>query len=156
MPLFIKTLLLLSVFSLFSTISFCQPTSTEKTIKVPSEFVIPLGALYSSNLFYWYWRVVSNCRHLTDREIYGFPIAKIINSNKIKIKLKELGDAYEKDIYKNKSQLITQNKKSGTVKQDVYFIVKSKNIIDEIDKFISKIYSMSEKELDFIINYDIK
>ena len=37
-----------------------------------------------------------------------------------------------------------------------YYPVKSKTIIDEIDKVLAKHYGFTEEELDFIINYDIK
>ena len=33
---------------------------------------------------------------------------------------------------------------------------KSKEVIDKIDKVLAKHYGFTEKELDFIINYDIK
>ena len=32
----------------------------------------------------------------------------------------------------------------------------SKDIIDDIDKVLAKHYGLTEEELDFIINYDIK
>ena len=35
-------------------------------------------------------------------------------------------------------------------------IQSSKSIIDEIDKVLAKHYGLTEEELDFIINYDIK
>ena len=41
------------------------------------------------------------------------------------------------------------------VKQHFY-IRKSKEIIDEIDKVLAEHYNFTEEELDFIINYDIK
>jgi len=34
--------------------------------------------------------------------------------------------------------------------------MKSKSIIDEIDKILAEHYGFTEEELDFIINYDIK
>ncbi|SDL76764.1 hypothetical protein SAMN04487899_10648 [Segatella bryantii] len=37
-----------------------------------------------------------------------------------------------------------------------FFIKFSKPIIDEIDKLLAKVYKLSNEELDFIINYDIK
>ncbi len=40
--------------------------------------------------------------------------------------------------------------------ESYYYPVKSKPIIDEIDRVLAKHYGFTEEELDFIINYDIK
>lgn len=37
-----------------------------------------------------------------------------------------------------------------------FYIRKSKEIIDEIDKVLAQHYGFTDEELDFIINYDIK
>ena len=45
---------------------------------------------------------------------------------------------------------------SGKVFYEEYYPSKSKPIIDEIDKVLAKHYGLTDEELDFIINYDIK
>ena len=37
-----------------------------------------------------------------------------------------------------------------------YYPKRSKNYIDQIDQNIARHYSLTDEELDFIINYDIK
>jgi predicted metal-dependent peptidase len=37
-----------------------------------------------------------------------------------------------------------------------YCPTQAKHVIDEIDKVLSKQYELTEVELDFIVNYDIK
>jgi hypothetical protein len=46
--------------------------------------------------------------------------------------------------------------KTNKCYESYYYPVKSKKIIDEIDKVLAKHYGFTEEELDFIINYDIK
>jgi len=58
----------------FSSESGATQTSTEKIRQVNKADISVFVALYSSTIFYWYWRVVSNCRHLTEREFDAFPI----------------------------------------------------------------------------------
>ena len=136
---------------------FCSATSntttTEKLLKISSNYKKMAVALLSSSLFYWYWRIASNCRHLTNREIDAFPIS----NNSIQDPfLNVLCDKYEESLKKNKKRSVTQNKASGEITQDFYYVRLSKPIIDEIDKLLASHYGFTEEELDFIINYDIK
>ena len=129
-------------------------TSTEKQLFVSSEDKPSIVCSLISNLFYWYWRVVSNCRHLTNREFesYRIPIS-ILNSNS---SLLTLFSQYENDLETNKKRVTTNNKNNGEIIQDFYFMKLSKPIIDEIDKVLARHYGFTDEELDFIINYDIK
>ena len=137
---------------------FSSPTSntttTEKVFKTNIRYQRMISVLLSSSLFYWFWRVVSNCRHLTNREIEAFVIAKGIIENKGQFDA--LCNKYEDSLRKNKKRSVTQNKSTGEIVQDFYFCRLSKPIIDEIDKVLAKHYGFTEEELDFIINYDIK
>jgi hypothetical protein len=46
--------------------------------------------------------------------------------------------------------------KSGKTGTQCFKIQKSKLIIDEIDRVLAKHYGLTDDELDFVINYDIK
>lgn len=123
-------------------------TSTEKVLSIEDKYTKAVVSLMSSSTFYWYWRCISNCRHLTDREISNFRVPDKIYSE---CKLFDLCDEYELSLKNNKHRV-----KSGTKEYDEYCIKKSKSIIDEIDKVLAKHYGFTEEELDYIINYDIK
>lgn len=129
-------------------------TTTEKTFKVTSDNVALVVTLLSSSLFYWYWRVCSNCRHLTNREIDHFPIGNELMKHRMM--LSPLLTRYEESLKANKIRKETNNSNSGKIEQDFYFVRLSKPIIDEIDKVLAKHYGFTDEELDFIINYDIK
>jgi hypothetical protein len=132
-------------------------SSTEKTMMIDNSHKNILVALYSSSLFYWYWRVVSNCRHLTEREFLGFKIPNfLINDEKLRTQINLLHQSYEKNLQSTAERFITENKSSGRIEQDVFFVQNSKPIIDEIDTVLFEYYNFTEEELDFIINYDIK
>ena len=47
-------------------------------------------------------------------------------------------------------------KTSGRVEYDEFYLKESKSIIDEIDRVLAQHYDLTDEELDFIINYDIK
>ena len=129
-------------------------TSTEKIFLISSGNEDLVICCLASNLFYWFWRVVSNCRHLTNRELESFTIASgLQNDSKILMKLRQ---NYEEDLKRNKVRTTTQSKSSGEISQDFYYMKLSKPIIDKIDMLLAEHYGFTEEELDFIINYDIK
>lgn len=129
-------------------------TSTEKTMEVSSERVPMIVSLLSSSLFYWYWRVSSNCRHLTNRELDSFPVPNFLIDNHCDID--EYHKRFEDDLKRNKERTTTHSESKGDITQDFYYVRYSKSIIDEIDSVLAKYYSFTDEELDFIINYDIK
>ena len=131
-------------------------STTEKVLFVPKTIANLLVSALSSTIFYWFWRVTSNCRHLTDRELSAFPIPNTLLEGKSKLTLETLAIEYEKRLNECKNRLVTNNKRSGKVVQDTYNINRSKPIIDEIDKVLAEHYGFTEEELDYIINYDIK
>ena len=128
-------------------------TSTEKSFGVKKDFLPSIVCTLSSSLFYMFWRIVSNCRHLTSREFDAFRVYNQLPQDKA---IQELFVKFEKSLDENKQRSITTSKQSGEIQQDFYFIKLSKPIIDEIDKVLAKHYGFTEEELDFIINYDIK
>ena len=140
----------------FYSESGATQTSTEKMRTVNDDEILVYVALYSSTIFYWYWRIVSNCRHLTDREFDAFPIKPHTFSISEKQLLKNLGQEYETDIRKNAVTLITRNRRTGLIKQDSFKLSLSKFVIDKIDLQICTILGCTDEEIDFIINYDIK
>ena len=104
-------------------------------------------AVINSSLFYWYWRKISDCRHLLVPEIMSFPL-KINHSDLFM--LLNVSQKSEKAILK------TAEIRGGALEYVQYRPSKAKREIDEIDKVLAKHYGFTEEELDFIINYDIK
>lgn len=133
-----------------------KSSSTEKELLVPEKYKMVLVSLFSSSLFYWFWRVVSNCRHLTSREIESFPLAdSIFSGNAYKV-LDDLGRRYEQRLLETKIVSQKNSVYSGEIIQDEYQVSEAKPIIDEIDRVLGAHYGLSEAEVDFIIHYDIK
>ncbi len=107
-------------------------------------------AILNSNTFFWFWEIISDCWHLTNRELTDFLINEDDLSVIQKKTLSYISEELEKDLEKNKSYV-------GTVQTDYeYYHKKSKKIIDKIDALLAEHYGFTEEELDYIINYDIK
>ena len=113
-------------------------------------------AILNSGIFYFWFILFSDCRHLNMREIENFPISYKTIDVQTKLSLKEKNVFLMADFEKNKNRKTTNYKTTGMVEYDEYFPKLSKPIIDEIDKELAKHYGFTDEELDFIINYDIK
>ena len=110
-------------------------------------------ATLSSNTFWWWYTVTSNCRHLNPYDIENFPVPKHLVDDEDLIRM---GELYLKDIDKNSTMLLRMQKQTGKTETQSFKLQQSKPIIDSIDRLLQKHYGFTDEELDFIINYDIK
>jgi hypothetical protein len=119
---------------------FSAPSTLDKKVMV---------AVFNSSLYFWFWELVSDCWHITTKELNNF-FLDLGNIIPHKTQIADLTDMLMKDL-DNKKEFV------GTKQTEYeYYHKLSKNIIDEIDRVFAKQYGFSDEELDFIINYDIK
>ena len=113
-----------------------------------------LCALLSSNLYFWFYHIYSNCKDLNRMELLLFPIPFDKLNKNIIIDIKSVYSDYLQDL-----------KKHSKIKKVNYSIIKSyrefyprysKHLIDQIDYLIKELYCLTDEELQFIINYDIR
>jgi len=114
-----------------------------------------ITAIFNSSFFYWYYVMHSDARTNNPSDLKDFPIDLARFNLKGKDKLAKLNDQLMSDL-ENNSEFIIANLQTGKVKFQQFYPMKSKSIIDEIDKILAEHYGFTEEELDFIINYDIK
>lgn len=115
-------------------------------------YVWPMIAILSSDLFWWWYTITSNCRDLnpTDSRSFRIPESALLDP-----KLNKLGTEYLADLRRNSKMEITV-RPTGKTETQTFKIQKSRLIIDQIDKALSEFYGFTNEELDFIQNYDIK
>ena len=118
-----------------------------------SEILKPVIAILSSDLFWWWYTITTNCRDLNPYDIQNFPIPK---SALYDSQLVELGEMYLEDLRCNSIMQPRVQKTTGRTETQSFKIQKSKHIIDDVDRVLAKHYGFTDEELDFIINYDIK
>ena len=127
----------------------------ELSFSTRSQAKIALCCL-NSNLFYWFITVCSDCRHVNKREVDSLPVdLSNLEAEKDGSNLVKLAQKLMQDIDEN-SEERKMRFKHDTLSIQCIFPVKSKPIIDEIDRILAQHYGFTEEELDFIINYDIK
>ena len=110
----------------------------------------------NSSLFYWWYVILSDCRHLNLREIEHFPIGVDEIDETIKQSLSAVVDDLMLDLKHHAHRKETYYKATGHVVYDEFYPRHSKSIIDKIDRVLAQHYGFTDEELDFIINYDIK
>ena len=118
-----------------------------------SEFIRPIIATLSSDLYWWWYTISSNLRDLNPFDLNNFHLPESVLEDK---KLQELGGKYLLDLKDNSSFLVRNQRQTGRTETQMFKIQKSKPIIEEIDRLLAKHYGFTDEELDFIINYDIK
>lgn len=116
-------------------------------------YVPSVIAALSSNTFWWWYTITSNCRDMNPYDVQNFPLKESFLQDTA---LQKLGETYLKDMKANSQMLTRMQKQTGETKTQSFKISKSKDIINEIDTLLAKHYGFTPEELDFIINYDIK
>ena len=134
--------------------NYSTGSTKEKPIYFNKKLADSIGAILSSNLYFWFYQIYSNNLDLKTYEIisFGFPNLddKIIN------KLDKLYSDYLTDIEKNANIRTTTGKSNYNVSEfKEYKIGKSKYLIDQIDDIICPLYGLTFEETKFIKNYDI-
>ena len=115
--------------------------------------VKPAVAILSSNLFWWWYTITSNLRHVNPSDWKHFPVPHSAMDDPV---LHRLGTEYLADLRRHSTMLIRNQKSTGRTETQSFKIQYSKPIIDQIDRALAPHYGFTDEELDFIINYDIK
>ena len=123
------------------------------------ELFVPKGigdiaiSLLSSSFYYWFWIATSDCYHVTKLDIQTVPVPNTLLGDGA---VQKLTTELTSDLWKHSEKRL-RNRADGSQQEEVNFKVGlSKPIIDQIDQVLAKHYGFTDKELDFIINYDIK
>ena len=132
-------------------------SSTESTISLKNKEIVSLIAgTLNSNLYWFFYVIFSSFHHVNPVDILEFPI----DVDEMELKEKNLLlDASIKllDDMNSKSEIRQRVHKGGSTSKIQTFIPsRSKRFVDEIDNILMKHYELSNVELDYIINYDIK
>lgn len=113
-------------------------------------------AMLNSSLFYLWFILLSDCRHLNRREIENFPAGLDRMDSSAKEKLAETGQKLVRDYRKNARRKSAYYMTTGQVEYDEYYPGLSKPIIDEIDRILARHFGFTPEEIDFIIGFDVR
>jgi adenine-specific DNA-methyltransferase len=134
--------------------NFSTGSTKENSIQFDEKFSDSIGAILSSNLYFWFYQIYSNNLDMKLYEIESFkiPYEKLTDKNIEAIEA--IYKEYLKDIEAN-SKLRKTTRYVNIDSFREYKIGKSKHLIDRIDDFICPLYGLTPEEIEFIKNYEI-
>jgi hypothetical protein len=139
-------------FKIFVDKSFGTDSKSNKSKSIDGEYnLFNILAVLSSNTWWWWYTLHFDMYNCKDYMMFSFPYTYFQNND-----IDELGRLLCKDLFNNAEVKIQSYASTGDRKQLLFIPSKSKPIIDEIDKILADHYKLTQEELDFIINYDIK
>ncbi len=110
------------------------------------------ACLMNSTLFYWFYSCFSDCEHINDVLVRTFRVPQSWSQSPwIEIE-KRL--AHDLKSHSRRKKIYT--KQGHEIEYDELDASQSKPLLDEIDVTLARNYGLTEAELDFVINYDIK
>lgn len=107
-----------------------------------------------STLFYWHWRAHGDGFHCGYGDVYRSPWIHDL-SRSAKRRLSGLSVRLTKALTSSSTNKTIRTKK-GDVTYQEFSASSTKPILDEIDAVLAGEFGLTDAELDFIINYDIK
>ena len=138
----------------FTVNGHSSSSTAEKSFGVESQEILRhVIAVLSSDIYWWWYTITTDCRNHSSSDIQNFPIPESALYDQ---KLIELGKLYLEDLQRNSIMQVRNQRQTGRIETQQFKIQKSKHIIDEIDRVLAEHYGFTDEELDFIINYDIK
>jgi hypothetical protein len=120
---------------------------------------VPLGAadsvlcLLSSSIFYWYWITISDCYHVTRRDVYQMPFPKTMLADG---RFSQLAESLLADLEKH--AICRERLRADGSRQSEYNyrMASSRTILDAIDTTLAEHYGLSSKQLNWVLQCDRK
>ena len=128
-------------------------SSRETILAVSRELLRRVHCVLLSSTFFCYYQWTSNCRDLNPSDIDFSPSPSELASMG---HLDELSTIVEHDYYDKAKTLTMRNKLTGLVELESVSPSRSKILIDAIDEEIGPKLKLTAKQIDTVINYDIK
>lgn len=111
-----------------------------------------VACILNSSLFYWYYSLLSDCEHVNDGLVRGFPIPEDWASSDwagMAVPLQE-----RLDLSSTRKRIRT--KQGHTIEYDELNASAAKKEMDAVDSALASVYGLSAVEFDHLISFDIK
>ncbi|MEZ4524355.1 MAG: Eco57I restriction-modification methylase domain-containing protein [Desulfobacterales bacterium] len=131
-------------------------STKEKPVFVNKKYQHFLGAVLSSNLYFWFYQIYSNNLDLKFYEIEAFPLPDVdLTKPETLSDIENIYNQYLEDIEK-KAKIRKTEKYANIESFKEYKILRSKHFIDKLDDLICPLYGLTQEETDFIKKYEIE
>jgi len=95
---------------------------------------------------------VSDCEHINDALVRAFKIPTTWKDDD----WSDLEHRLAQSLKEHSTRKTINTKQGHRIEYDELDASRSKSVCDEIDRVLGRHYDLTEEELDFIMNYDIK
>lgn len=128
--------------------SFNPGSHEYKQLIYPPQQAAFVNCVLNSGLFWLYWTIVSDCWHITKKELKGFRIPTL-TAEQYRL-FEPLSQSLEKKLESTKKYI-------GTKQTEYEYKHKEcKAEIDAIDRLLASVYELSDEELSYIRNFALK
>ena len=136
------------------TVNHSTSSKYESVMFFDKRYVNVIGAILSSNLFFWHQKVYSDNYHLKQNDIKMFPVLLHTLTEDVINQIEKLYVLYERDVERN--AIIRETKAySDTKNIKEYKLMNARDFAHKIDDLICPLYGLTGEERDFIRNYEI-
>jgi hypothetical protein len=124
-----------------------------KELRVPRGLGDAVVCLLSSSLYYWFWIAISDCYHVTRRDIEFMPFpASLAGERRFRRLAKKLLDG----LWASAGRRV-RLRADGSRQVEVNFdVALCRPVLDEIDRVLAGHYGLSPEALEFVLSYDAK
>ncbi len=134
--------------------NFPTGSSKENFIKVDNMYRDLIGAILSSNLYFWFYQVYSNTLDLKSYELEILPLNLEFFTAEQLDSIGQIYNNYMQDLESNARIVKANYATIDSFKE--YKARLSKHLIDELDRAIYQSFNLTQNECEFLINYDLK
>lgn len=131
-------------------------TTQYKSIEVGGENADLIVALLNSSLFYWWYVIYSDGRHLLPHQINSFPLNVAIQDDVGRVRLKSITSKLMKEYGENSNEKRNVRKGDYAIKIKEIIPRKSYDTISEIDEVLFQMIGLTREEADFVRKFDIE
>lgn len=131
-------------------------TSQYKYIQVKSEYAGLVTALLNSSIFYWWYVIYSDGRHLLEQQISSFPIDLEQQDEATRSKMHALVETLMQEYDKNSNEKKNVRKGDYAIKIKEIIPKRSYDTIKKIDQVLYDFLDLTNEERNFITNFDLK
>jgi hypothetical protein len=114
----------------------------------------PYVSLINSSLFYFYWQAFFDGFKAGKACVEGFPCRPF--DPQLQRDLAIVCGRLMADVKEHSKRLRAQYAATGRVESDQFYPRYSKQIMDDIDLRLREHYGLTDDEVDYVVNYDIK
>lgn len=133
-----------------------RSSSTEATIAISKNNLNCITALLNSNLFWLHYVVFSSFHHVNPIDLISVPIDLVRMDQRQRTALVEANQELMEDLRHNSRIMLREHKGGNNSRAQTFFPSLSKEHVDKIDSILAKHYGLTEEELDYVVNFEVK